>query len=98
MGCDLSFLASLVPNAVSIHAPTWGATLSSISTFTESVVSIHAPTWGATLDRLGYVVNAQFQSTHPHGVRLSAGCPNIATAVVSIHAPTWGATHQAAKK
>ena len=32
-------------------------------------VSIHAPTWGATTRGLYLHRHAQFQSTHPHGVR-----------------------------
>ena len=36
-------------NAVSIHAPTWGATRDGCSEVLTSTVSIHAPTWGATL-------------------------------------------------
>ena len=41
------------------------------------VVSIHAPAWGATDKRLWLEVEEQFQSTHPHGVRLfSAFCSN----------------------
>ena len=34
--------------AVSIHAPTWGATDEIIQVFAAMKVSIHAPTWGAT--------------------------------------------------
>ena len=33
-------------------------------------VSIHAPTRGATTDGLQPTLEAVFQSTHPHGVRL----------------------------
>ena len=32
-------------------------------------VSIHAPTWGATLHQDLELTSAEFQSTHPHGVR-----------------------------
>ena len=34
-------------------------------------VSIHAPTWGATVVVCGLKTQREFQSTHPHGVRLS---------------------------
>ena len=34
--------------AVSIHAPTWGATTIGDKKHTHKTVSIHAPTWGAT--------------------------------------------------
>ena len=33
---------------VSIHAPTWGATMDYRTIATQNIVSIHAPTWGAT--------------------------------------------------
>ena len=37
-----------------------------------SVVSIHAPAWGATSSsHLGLYLGSAFQSTHPHGVRLT---------------------------
>ena len=32
-------------------------------------VSIHAPAWGATVATTHITYSAQFQSTHPHGVR-----------------------------
>ena len=35
-------------------------------------VSIHAPAWGATDISIYQNTNYRFQSTHPHGVRLSA--------------------------
>ena len=55
---------------VSIHAPTWGATLASVLVVVGRAVSIHAPTWGATvllrwMLQLGYL----FQSTRPRGAR-----------------------------
>ena len=34
----------------------------------------------------------KFQSTHPHGVRLTNGLGDFKVVLVSIHAPTWGAT------
>ena len=33
---------------ISIHAPTWGATVSALSLRQRNWISIHAPTWGAT--------------------------------------------------
>ena len=62
-------LQVLVP--VSIHAPTWGATFVCTSLITWTTVSIHAPTWGATylFPLVDFLL--EFQSTHPHGVRLS---------------------------
>ncbi len=34
--------------AISIHAPTWGATVYGKDNVTGTAISIHAPTWGAT--------------------------------------------------
>ena len=58
---------------VSIHAPTWGATPSLTTCLLLSYVSIHAPTWGATVSDDYKMPFSEFQSTHPHGVRLAAG-------------------------
>ena len=55
---------------VSIHAPTWGATVYGLRAVEQALVSIHAPTWGATFDKVTVAALAEFQSTHPHGVRL----------------------------
>ena len=58
--------------AVSIHAPTRGATALWYSVYIGVSVSIHAPTRGATLawsTDIDFLY--AFQSTHPHGVRLS---------------------------
>ena len=55
---------------VSIHAPTWGATDAIASPSPAKAVSIHAPTWGATTFLFYHTGIRQFQSTHPHGVRL----------------------------
>ena len=60
--------------------------------FRQCRVSIHAPTWGATLSLRNAEYFTQFQSTHPHGVRLSFYFLNLHSSSVSIHAPTWGAT------
>ena len=57
-------------STVSIHAPTWGATVIDYLMVSEQRVSIHAPTWGATFrySTLAALIS-KFQSTHPHGVR-----------------------------
>ena len=55
---------------VSIHAPTWGATLSQSRMRTERWVSIHAPTWGATCALPSRECWRTFQSTRPRGARL----------------------------
>ena len=54
---------------VSIHAPTWGATILSILANIGARVSIHAPTWGATHIACGVGDDALFQSTRPRGAR-----------------------------
>ena len=79
-------------NSVSIHAPTWGATVDRIEKRQDAVVSIHAPTWGATLR----------WSEQRNGVSVSIHAPTWGATLllpfacglcfVSIHAPTWGAT------
>ena len=51
MGCDqLKLNKGQAATGVSIHAPTWGATLNDLPSALVLVVSIHAPTWGATKD------------------------------------------------
>ena len=77
---------------VSIHAPTWGATMYFLNYSDCHSVSIHAPTWGATLPSSLVVELSSFQSTHPHGVRRKNGKLTCRLKCVSIHAPTWGAT------
>ncbi len=54
---------------VSIHASTWDATRIPTIINSRGRVSIHASTWDATLDALGSVLQIEFQSTHPHGMR-----------------------------
>ena len=55
---------------VSIHAPTWGATLALYGNAQErKQVSIHAPTWGATASCSVLNANTLFQSTRPRGAR-----------------------------
>ena len=56
---------------VSIHAPAWGATLVEKENHYQYKVSIHAPAWGATKKEIEAIQSLyEFQSTHPHGVRL----------------------------
>ena len=56
-------------SSISIHAPTWGATLSAQFRSGGQGISIHAPTWGATYGQHVCNSTAIFQSTHPRGVR-----------------------------
>ena len=92
-GCDKSFSAAQAFLLVSIHAPTRGATAQGVRESNGQGVSIHAPTRGATEYILpGTIPPLAFQSTHPHGVRLSAPLAVPLPLTVSIHAPTRGAT------
>ena len=78
--------------AVSIHAPTRGATSNVFDCSKDDLVSIHAPTRGATcavLDKVG------FTQVSIHAPTRGATCqPGASQGVhlVSIHAPTRGAT------
>ena len=47
-GSDMIFLHSLSESAISIHAPTRGATVFAIIVSASCIISIHAPTRGAT--------------------------------------------------
>ena len=69
MGCDVLVGRPCHSQKVSIHAPTWGATITAAASGNDTGVSIHAPTWGATPDNCITVSSIAFQSTHPHGVR-----------------------------
>ena len=92
MGCDRHSSLKCYFVVVSIHAPTWGATVFLSTNIVSKGVSIHAPTWGATERGSVGDEDGAFQSTHPHGVRLSSSEVLINGLSVSIHAPTWGAT------
>ena len=91
-GCDKSFSAAQAFLLVSIHAPTRGATAQGVRESNGQGVSIHAPTRGATPLYFSIIQAVVFQSTHPHGVRLSAPLAVPLPLTVSIHAPTRGAT------
>ena len=79
-------------SAVSIHAPTWGATTMIVSGgFFGTFQSTHPR--GVRLKQIAQPISSQkFQSTHPRGVRPSVILPTAPRQFVSIHAPTWGAT------
>ena len=69
VGCDVLALPLSGDAAISIHAPTWGATLRLVKNIFQFTISIHAPTWGATPTTLSICSPRLFQSTHPRGVR-----------------------------
>ena len=85
-----------VPVAVSIHAPTRGATYSRYYQGYIKGVSIHAPTRGATARR-GRVLAVVDVSIHAptRGATITSFL-HCFMAGVSIHAPTRGATYHAA--
>ena len=70
-GDDLAYPIILDEDGVSIHAPAWGATAAAASKKLATEVSIHAPAWGATPHQLSRRSRQMFQSTPPHGGRLS---------------------------
>ena len=74
VGCDGAGDIEDDTPAVSIHAPTWGATPLASTHLSLFVVSIHAPTWGATAATIPTSYYGLFQSTHPRGVRLKGDC------------------------
>ncbi len=93
VGCDDALAVLTAIPCVSIHAPTWGATIEHNIRYFAVAVSIHAPTWGATLLNSRLMLSElMFQSTHPRGVRLDLAKSTL-NLNVSIHAPTWGATY-----
>ena len=66
--------------AVSIHAPTWGATLPGLLAKLYTMVSIHAPTWGATdlvLPECGRVDVSIHAPTWGATLFLHAPCPAV---------------------
>ena len=60
--------------AISIHAPTRGATLVELEKTMNEIISIHAPTRGATKNYYENVNGSEFQSTllqeERHGFRV----------------------------
>ena len=72
MGSDAPWHGRRRSAMVSIHAPTWGATLDVIVGEWYVGVSIHAPTWGATRGAKSSFCCRMFQPTLPHGERRHA--------------------------
>ena len=88
----LNYSLNLIRIFISIHAPTWGATVEDKDLSNKINISIHAPTWGATF------ASAKWLSSNEHfNPRTHVGCDertkyNCLVYQISIHAPTWGAT------
>ena len=71
VGCDVNAAPLTdIEILISIHAPTWGATIAIRRGLEMLYISIHAPTWGATAATAQKWRDGVFQSTHPRGVRL----------------------------
>ena len=77
---------------VSIHAPTWGATLAVPVAESAKQVSIHAPTWGATPPHPTPKTRSNVSIHAPTWGATRPSISRTAATKVSIHAPTWGAT------
>ena len=77
---------------ISIHAPTWGATLGYDIKMMDDDISIHAPTWGATANSEELVMTLNISIHAPTWGATGAGPGVDPDHLISIHAPTWGAT------
>ena len=93
MGCDPAFTLGKTLNCSFNPRTRMGCDLVTALGQRGREVSIHAPAWGATSVGRRMVVTTWFQSTHPHGVRLSRLPQKEEKYGVSIHAPAWGATY-----
>ena len=79
-------------DAISIHAPVWGATSRTMRRLRLLMISIHAPVWGATI-ALWVLWTVQIISIHaPVWGATSVGKARRRISDISIHAPVWGAT------
>ena len=93
VGCDVWRSRSLVISTISIHAPTWGATIWYAKFFIGSSYFNPRTHVGCDVSVLFLFVNViGFQSTHPRGVRRVSALSLRQRNWISIHAPTWGAT------
>ncbi len=81
-----------VAEAVSIHAPTGGATNRERAPVSRGRVSIHAPTGGATSSAGRRKLTQEVSIHAPTGGATFTGDITGTATVVSIHAPTGGAT------
>ncbi len=92
VGCDGHGDFGARHNVISIHAPTWGATLSQLLSFELLLISIHAPTWGATRADTKPDRNHKISIHAPTWGATVDDAIDVAHQRISIHAPTWGAT------
>ena len=79
-------------NAISIHAPAWGATIGRSYVERKQLISIHAPAWGATAFAFSCMIKPPISIHAPAwGATLDSLFGDIRLPI-SIHAPAWGAT------
>ena len=92
VGCDGGKSPPIKSKYISIHAPTWGATIKPPYPSKAFVFQSTHPR-GVRLYIFGiFQLTTKFQSTHPRGVRLRFVSSFVESISISIHAPTWGAT------
>ena len=90
-----TFVAHEMPAGedVSIHAPTRGATFLLVPCgMNGRGFNPRTHTGCDETNGMAFMITLMFQSTHPHGVRLTVKVVVNTFAPVSIHAPTRGAT------
>ena len=93
MGCDWETLTLTEERGkISIHAPTWGATVEYCKYDVDTAISIHAPTWGATRKDITIDSSLAISIHAPTWGATAINEAAFAGAYISIHAPTWGAT------
>ena len=68
MGRDLGYFQVVRDSDISIHAPSWGATILSDENSLTLLISIHAPSWGAT-----YYLQAHSHSARDFNPRALVG-------------------------
>ena len=91
MGRDFIINSHPPPRAVSIHAPTWGATGSRAVLGYSRKFQFTRPRGARHVATLRIAATPRFNS-RAHVGRDQAVPQPLALVVVSIHAPTWGAT------
>ena len=92
VGCDVIRLPLRGIFAISIHAPTWGATFEFTGELSALVFQSTHPRGVRPYLAEHYAEKIKFQSTHPRGVRRREQVRGRDVRLISIHAPTWGAT------
>ena len=85
-------VAQRVGEAISIHAPQWGATAGLGPDDALAGISIHAPQWGATRRTPGGVQPTEISIHAPQWGATRARRAHNHPSRISIHAPQWGAT------